>query len=171
MNIDDKAHLINLSKSTKHRGRGTASLKLTSMIDMFTILLVFLLNQYSAEGQIMTLTKDLNLPASTSQLQPRVTSIISITQEWILVDGRPVERIENIVTDEKLIIAPLYSELTKIKSITQGINTITDQMGGFKGNITIQGNYDITFDLLKRVMLTCGTTGYNNMLLAVAQIE
>ncbi|HPG40339.1 MAG TPA: biopolymer transporter ExbD [bacterium] len=171
MNIDDKTHLLNLAKNTKHRKRGTASLKLTSMIDMFTILLVFLLHRYSAEGQIMTLTKDLSLPESTSQLQPKVTSIISITREWVLVDGRPIERIENILAEDKLIIAPLHTELTKIKSITQGISTISDQMGGFKGNITIQGNEDITFNLLKKVMLTCGTTGYNNMLLAVAQIE
>ncbi|MBN2412289.1 biopolymer transporter ExbD [candidate division KSB1 bacterium] len=171
MKIENHETLIAYSTGTKRTKRGTFSLKLTSMIDMFTILLVFLLKSYSAEGQIMTITKDLKLPESTSQMQPKVTSIIAITQEWILVDGRPIDKIENIMASENLLINSLENELRKIRSISEGIGELSDDMQGFQGNITIQGNRDITFDLLKKIMLTCGSTGYNNMLLAVSQIE
>jgi len=171
MKIENHDTLPTYFPGTKRTKRGTFSLRLTSMIDMFTILLVFLLKSYSAEGQIMTITKDLKLPESTSQMQPKVTSIIAITQEWVLVDGRPIEKIENIMTNENILIKPLETELRKIRSISERIGALSDDLEGFKGNITIQGNRDITFDLLKRIMLTCGSTGYNNMLLAVSQIE
>jgi len=171
MKIEDHETLTTFSPGTKRTKRGTFSLKLTSMIDMFTILLVFLLKSYSAEGQIMSITKDLRLPESTSQMQPKVTSIVAITQEWIIVDGRPIVKIEDIMASENMLIKSLESELSKIRSISEGIGEISDDMQGFKGNITIQGNRDITFDLLKKIMLTCGSTGYNNMLLAVSQIE
>ncbi len=171
MKIENHETLLAFSIGTKRTKRGACSLKLTSMIDMFTILLVFLLKSYSAEGQIMTITKDLKLPESTSQMQPKVTSIIAITQEWILVDGRPIDKIENIMASENILIKSLETELKKIRSISEEIGELSDDMKGFKGNITIQGNRDITFDLLKKIMLTCGSTGYNNMLLAVTQIE
>ncbi len=170
MKIEEHETIPLLATGTKRTKRGTFNLKLTSMIDMFTILLVFLLKSYSAEGQIMTVTKDLKLPESTSQMQPKVTSVIAITQEWILVDGRPIEKLENIMNDELLVINPLKDELTKLRTISEGIGSISDQ-GGFTGNITIQGDRDLTFELVKRIMLTCGSVGYNNMLLAVNQIE
>ena len=171
MRIEEHETIPLLATGTKRTMRGTVSLKLTSMIDMFTILLVFLLKSYSAEGQIMSVTKDLKLPESTSEKQPKVTSIIAITHEWILVDGRPIERLENVMQQENLIIDPLREELSKLRSISEGISSISDQNLGFTGNITIQGDKNITFDLLKRIMLTCGSVGYNDMLLAVNQLE
>ena len=57
----------------------------------------------------------------------------------------------------------------QLRAITEGIGGISDQMKGFQGQIAIQGDKEITFDLLKRIMLTCGQVGYNNMLLTVMQ--
>ena len=93
-----------MATGNKRTKRGVFALKLTSMIDMFTILLVFLLKSYSAEGQIVTLSKDLVLPESTSEKAPKVTSVISITNEWILVDGRPIDKIETVLFQEELLI-------------------------------------------------------------------
>jgi biopolymer transport protein ExbD len=152
-------------------GRGTFALRLTSMIDMFTILLVFLLKSYSAEGQIMTITKDLRLPESTASKPPSVTSVVAITNEWILLDGRPVEELKNIQDENTLLINNLYEELKRLRALTEGIGQLSETMGGFKGTIAIQGDKELPFNLLKKVMLTCGQVGYNNMLLAVTMIE
>ncbi len=168
MNNNQKTFNLSNTRRTK---RGTFTLRLTSMIDMFTILLVFLLKSYSAEGQIVTVSDDLRLPESTSQMPPRVSSVIAITQDWILVDGRPVEKIQEVMAKKDLVIPSLNDELLKLRAITEGIGEISAQMKGFQGNIAIQGDRDITFDLLKRVMLTCGQVGYNNLLLTVVQKE
>jgi len=171
MKIEEQTTTFKLATGSSRTRRGTFPLRLTSMIDMFTILLVFLLKSYSADGQIMTVAQDLRLPESTSEKQPAVMSVVAVTQEWILVDGRPIERLEAIVSDNKMLIAPLLSELKRLRSISEGIGQLSSQMQGFHGNIAIQGDKEITFDLLKRIMLTCGQVGYNNMHLAVLEKE
>lgn len=158
-------------QGSSHTKRGTFTLRLTSMIDMFTILLVFLLKSYSADGQIMTVAQDLRLPESTSQKKPAVMSVIALTTEWLLVDGRPIERLDVIMNDDKILIEPLQAELQRLRALSEGIGELSSQMQGFQGNIAIQGDKDITFDLLKRIMLTCGRVGYNNMNLAVLEKE
>ncbi len=159
------------AQGTARTKRGTFTLRLTSMIDMFTILLVFLLKSYSADGQIMTVAQDLRLPESTSQKQPAVMSVIALTTEWLLVDGRPIERLDTILNDDNMLIETLQAELQRLRSLSEGIGELSSQMQGFQGNIAIQGDKDITFDLLKRIMLTCGRVGYNNMNLAVLEKE
>ena len=138
---------------------------------MFTILLVFLLKSYSAEGQIMTITQDLRLPESTSQQAPTTMSVIAITQEWILVDGRPVQRLDAVLSGEELVISSLQDELLRLREMSEGIGELSSNMRGFRGSIAIQGDRNVTFDLLKRIMLTCGRVGYNNMHLAVLEKE
>ncbi len=167
--IEEQQTVLRLATGNKRTKRGVFALKLTSMIDMFTILLVFLLKSYSAEGQIVTLSKDLVLPESTSEKAPKVTSVISITNEWILVDGRPIDKIETVLFQEELLIDNLHDELLKLRAMSEGIGEISNQMKGFQGNISIQADREITFNLLKRIMLTCGEVGYNNMLLTVLQ--
>ncbi|MBN1482656.1 biopolymer transporter ExbD [candidate division KSB1 bacterium] len=171
MKIEEQTTTLKLAKGSTRMRRGTFALRLTSMIDMFTILLVFLLKSYSADGQIMTVAQDLRLPESTSEKKPEVMSVVAVTKEWLLVDGRPIERLETIVASEMMLIAPLFEELQRLRSISEGIGELSSQMQGFRGNIAIQGDKDITFDLLKRIMLTCGKVGYNNMHLAVLEKE
>jgi len=162
---------LNLPTGSKRTKRGTFALRLTSMIDMFTILLVFLLKSYSAEGQIMSVTRDLRLPESTSRKQPAVTSIVAVTREWLLVDGRPIQRLEQVSQQETLLIPSLQGELERLRSISENIGGLSASLQGFRGTIAIQGDRDITFDLLKRIMLTCGKVGYNTMHLAVLEKE
>jgi biopolymer transport protein ExbD len=171
MNVEEHKQTFTLATGHKRAKRGAFTLRLTSMIDMFTILLVFLLKSYSAEGQIVTVSKDLKLPISTSEKLPEVTSVVSITNEWILLDGRPVEKIETILSQSDLLISALHNELIRLRAISESIGGMSDQMAGFKGKIAIQGDRDVTFDLMKRVLLTCAKVGYNNMHLTVMQKE
>src|SRR3989337_4484657 len=75
------------SKKKKRRSRLTvATLTLTSMMDMFTIILLFLLKSYSAEGDILTADPKLKLPVATSKVPSKMKLIIQITNEEIMVD-------------------------------------------------------------------------------------
>ena len=142
------------------------TLRLTSMIDVFTILLVFLLKSYSAEGQIMTISDELRLPVSSASKTPTTSSIIVITSELILIDGNALEKVENVINSEKLEIDNLYQDLLIKRGVAEQVSNISESMA-FKGEITIQGDENIPFEVLKKVMYTCGQTGYNNILLAV----
>ncbi|MFQ5633403.1 MAG: ExbD/TolR family protein [bacterium] len=155
------------SRRVKNRNQ-QVSLRLTSMIDMFTILLVFLLKSYSAEGQIITVTKDLRLPDSTAEAPPVSTPIVKVTQQMILLDDEPVADVERTYKDNNLEITGLSQILAQKKALSERLGA-RDANLGFKGNITIQGDKEIEFRILKKIMFTCGKVGYNNIYLAVTQ--
>jgi biopolymer transport protein ExbD len=154
-----------IKRSAKRR-RADVSLRLTSMIDMFTILLVFLLKNFSAEGQIISVSPDLKLPVSTAQKPPEVASVIAITQNLVLLDGKPVVEARNLMIGEQLIIPELYSELKKIRRLNEKVGEISSSIA-FTGKISIQADRELPYIVIKKVMFTCGQVGFNDMLLAV----
>lgn len=151
------------------RRSGNVTIKLTSMLDMFTIMLVFLLVNYDAEGNIISVSRDLMLPESSAKLRPRIASVVGITRDWLMVDGRPIRRIPGITEENQMLIPELYEELSRLRSVTETISEMAAGAHGFRGNISIQGDREVPFDLLKRIMLTCGQAGYNNMNLTVRE--
>ena len=142
------------------------ALKLTSMIDMFTILLVFLLKSYSAEGQIMSVAPDLRLPESIAQKAPQTTSIIAITNDFILLDGKQVTTVSQVISNNKLLIPELLTELKKLRLLSEKVGEIHSNMG-FTGTISLQGDRELPYLVIKKIMFTCGQIGYNDMLLTV----
>ncbi len=155
---------------TRRKKHVEVTLKLTSMIDMFTILIVFLLKSFSAEGQIVTLTKDLRLPESTAQKAPQPASTVSITDEWILLDDEKVVAVTEVMSANSLIIPGLANGLKNLKTVSETIGQMSKDMG-FTGKIAIQGDKEIPYELLKKVMFTCGQIGYNDILLTVQKME
>lgn len=166
--------MLNLGKKTMPfgavRGRGKKpidlSLRLTSLMDMFTILLVFLLKSFSAEGQLVTVTQDLNLPESTSTKRPTAAPIISITKEWIMLDDKPLARVEDVQMNKELLIPELDNALKFARQVSDGLGKQGESLG-FRGMVDIMGDRDTPFLIIKKVMYTCGKNAYNNMQLAV----
>ncbi len=156
--------------SRRSRRSGDMRLRLTSMIDMFTILLVFLLKSYSAEGQIITVTDDLRLPDSTAEKPPASSPVVIVTDRLILLDEEAVATIEEVERQKNLIIRNLKNGLSEKKEISEALGRENEALG-FKGIVTIQGDREIPFRILKKIMVTCGQAGYSNILLAVNQKE
>ncbi|HHL71046.1 MAG TPA: biopolymer transporter ExbD [Bacteroidetes bacterium] len=157
--------------SRRTRRSADMRLRLTSMIDMFTILLVFLLKSYSAEGQIITVTDDLRLPDSTAEKPPASSPVVIVTDRMILLDGEAVASIAEVERLQKtLTIRNLRNGLAEKKEISEALGRENEALG-FKGIVTIQGDREIPFRILKKIMVTCGQAGYSNILLAVNQKE
>ncbi|MCA9732254.1 MAG: biopolymer transporter ExbD [Deferribacteres bacterium] len=168
--------MLNLSGNkftlgARHRGRskGSPSLRLTSMIDMFTILLVFLLKNFSAD-QIMTIREDLILPNSTAQKQPAQTPVIVVTDDLILLEDKPVARTDLVANSTSNDIPNLRAGLLEKKQIADALGR-QNAAFSFKGQVTIQGDKEIPFRILKKIMVTCGVVGYSDILLAVYKVE
>lgn len=168
MNLSSEPQTFPVLRKIGRRKYSQFSLKLTSMMDMFTILLFFLLNSFSSEGEIMMVAKDLKLPESTAEKPPKAASVVAITNEWLLFDGRPIERIDNVLANKTLLIESLANELKNLRAFTESLGQLNSRMD-FTGKICIQGDKEIPYDVLKKVMFTCGQIGYNNMLLAVSK--
>lgn len=158
------------SKRKKHRNQNRdVRLQLTSMMDMFTIILVFLLKTYSTHGQLVSPSQDLTLPTSTIQQEPELGLDVTVSHDWILVNNQAVAKVSTILQQEEYIIPALKTVLDRYGSEAEKM----EEMYGakFSGKVTIQGNKDIPYKLLIRVMYTCGQSSYPNMRLVVYREE
>ncbi len=159
-------------KKSKAMVRGKdkkVNLNLTSMIDMFTILVVFLLKSYSAEGQIVTVSDALTLPRSSAEQAVELNLEIIVTNETIVVDGDPVVNVDETVLAEGNPIPALVERLRDHLEYTQQMRGITDAAEEMKVNI--QGDVATQAILLQRVMSSCAQAGYSSQNLAVIKVE
>jgi biopolymer transport protein ExbD len=152
----------------RKRGDGTVKLNITSMIDMFTLMVVFLLKNYSAQGQLVTPATNLLLPSSTVEKNAGEALSVKVSQTNIMVEN-------NIVVDEKVyqtvlaqkdfLIEPLYNVLKKYCDEAKKSSAMFKTE--FSGKISIQGDVAIPYNMLTRIMYTCGQAGYPVMNLVV----
>lgn len=160
------------SHKAKKRRKGEAGgLSLTSMMDMLTIILLFLLTSYSSEGEILAVDpRRLQLPVSISQEHPKLRLILQITTEEIIVDGEKVTDLKSLEKADDLTIKPLFAALNKNTEKIQFIARNNPSIK-FTGEAMIQGDKGIPFQILEKVMYTCGQAGYSNISLAVMSRE
>lgn len=162
----------NVSKVRKSRGGKVKSFRpqMTSLVDIMTILLVFLVKSFSAEGNVMNVPNDVQLPTSTAKEAPKPAVILSINNNVMVVDGNYIARVGEVMKKKDLLIDPLYKWLMRRKETTERIAEFSTKTE-FKGDITIQGDKEISFALVQKIMFTCGRVGFNNFSLAVIQEE
>lgn len=143
-----------------------AKVMLVSLIDTFVILCVFLFQNYSAEGDIMSIAPDLKLPEARVDNKPTRSVIVAVTNRAIVVEGKRVATTEEALKDPDLVIDGLYEEMVRIADLKRAIAEMNPDQP-FLGEVIIQGDKMITFELLKRVMYTCGRAEYGEISLAV----
>ena len=148
-------------------GPAKVALNLTSMMDMFTIILVFLLKTFSTEGQLIQPSDNLTLPSSTVENPPEIALDVTVSQEWIMVNNEPVIDISSVENQQGIIIAPLRTVLLQYANEAKRM----EEMHGikFSGKATIQGDKNLPFRTILKVMATCGRSDYPNMRLVVYQ--
>lgn len=143
------------------------ALNLTSMMDMFTIILVFLLKTYSTEGQLIHPSNNLTLPTSTTQNAPEIALDVIVSRQWIMVNNEPIVTLDQVNSQTGIIIEPLNTVLERFAREAKRM----EEMYGvpFSGKVTIQGDKKLPFQTLLKVMATCGRSEYPNMRLVVYQ--
>jgi len=140
--------------------------QLTSLVDVMTILLIYLLQSFSAEGDIVTVSKDLMLPESSAKRTPELTVVLTVTRMHIMAEDTRVADVNEVLGSDDMVIPGLYQWLGNRRAMTERIGEYSTKTR-FEGNISIQGDKRIRFRLLKKIMYTCGQQGYNNFLLMV----
>lgn len=165
--------------SAEKKGRKKVKLAggfiITSLLDVFTIILLYLMKNYSAEGSILTNAENLSLPNSISNKRPTDVNLqISVAQDMVCVDNAPccpTEDIRKISQDNPDPIAQkLYERLdSKYKQEEEMVKL--GALNKVEGRITIQIDKNMDFDTVYKIMNTCGKVGYNNMNFAVMERE
>jgi biopolymer transport protein ExbD len=140
-------------------------MNLTSLMDVFTILVFFLLVN-SATTEVLETPKHITLPASIVEDKPRETIVIFISQNDITVQGESVISTQDVIASNTTEIAPIGVRLGELSDSVIGLSTETITQSQ---EVTILSDRGVPFSVIKRVMSTCTNEGYSRISLAVLQ--
>jgi biopolymer transport protein ExbD len=152
---------------------GTFALQITSMIDMFTIILVFLLKSYASSSVEIAVNQNVRLPSSTASVAPVEALKLVVSTKGIYVDDKQVAVIENgtigknyVDSKDEKFIRPLYDAL-KIQADKSKAISAQNKDVEFEGKIIFQADQGLDYKLLRKVMYTSSFAGYTDFKFAV----
>lgn len=145
-----------------------AELNLTSMVDMLTILVVFLLQTFSASGELLSVQKNITLPEAINYHDLEVAPIIAIAKDAVTLNGENKADANELNKDSSIDwkIPQLHDDLVVLKN---NFKLLHPNPEDWKGIVIVQADKSIDFKILKKVMYTCSVAGYNNVNFAVNQ--
>jgi biopolymer transport protein TolR len=147
------------------RNKGAGALNLVSLMDIFTILVFFLLVN-SSDVQTLPNANELQLPESIADEKAKETVVIMIGETDLIVQGTPVAKIADIIATKGNDIPELREALL---SQNDRVLRREAQEDIASREVTIMGDKDIPYRLLKKVMATCTESDYGQISLAVLQ--
>lgn len=151
-----------MARSSKHK---KASLNLVSLMDVFTILVFFLLVN-SSSSDVMEPPKNIALPESVVDSKPRETVIVLVTEDNVLVQGDVVMTTAEVIESKDAIMEPIKQRLLDQQKKVIGIKT---KVIAQSKEVTVLAHRSLPFKLLKKVMASCTSAGYGKISLAVVQ--
>ncbi|MEW9796548.1 ExbD/TolR family protein [Alteromonas sp. CYL-A6] len=147
-----------------------ARLSLVSLMDIFTILVFFLMLNAS-DVQVLDNHKSITLPESLADTPAKETLLIMVNNDNIVLQGQKVMAVEQALATNDDTLGPLNEELTYHASKRTADPAGVQDTASPTGNaITIMGDKSVPYALLKKIMTTCAQAGYTDVSLAVEQI-
>jgi biopolymer transport protein ExbD len=149
-------------------GRGhketNAELNVVPMVDMMTMLVIFLLQQFSSTGEVLYMQKDIKLPNAQHGQVIEIAPVVAISASEIAVTGVKVASIEDLDRESGYANIPgLEERLRDEKKKWDFIHQQDPDRNNWDGAVNIQADYGVPFRVVRRVMTSCAVAGYFNM--------
>jgi biopolymer transport protein ExbD len=173
----------NLLRKRKGKREVAAILQLTAMVDMFTVLVVFLLQNYNVTGQVLYIPKEVTLPKAEKIKELKPSIVVTISDKEVLLDKNRVITAQALQQQESWMIQSLHDGLTAAlkvakddyeKSLQTKLQSAVDAARGEKdkdlnpwNKVTIQADKGIDFLTVKKVMYTVTEAGAGEINFAV----
>jgi biopolymer transport protein TolR len=158
---------IKRHRKRAHAAHGANHMTLVPFIDMLMILVVFLL-VHTSDVEVLPNTKSISIPESIADKKPRPSVVVMITKDELLVDGRRVATVADVVNATDPVIQPLKQALqAQSDTVLQDAakQEIKDR------EVTILGDRSTPYSVLRKVMATCTDAEYGKVSLAVVESE
>jgi len=159
---------------TRTRARaGVAGMNLIPLLDIFTILLLFFLVQAGDPSETLPVLEHLRLPFSEAKQPPHREIVVGIEPGRITLDGREVATVDEVLASETDLVPGLAAALEAYVEEAVGAARAEGAQPGARlsGEVTIMGDREIPFRVLKRVMFTCASRHFGHISLAVQPRE
>ncbi|MFT6340469.1 MAG: biopolymer transport protein ExbD [Alcanivorax sp.] len=152
-------------RMARHHGRHkmVATLNLTSLMDIFTILLIFLLVNNNNAAKLPE-DQDIQLPESTAQELPNDVLIIQVSATNVIIDGRKIADTQAVKVQEERTVDALVEELKFRASRALAINPEDER------EVMIQADRDVPYAVIKKLMRSCMETPYTKVAFAVLKV-
>jgi biopolymer transport protein ExbD len=147
----------------RHNSRKAPGLNLVSLMDIFTILVFFLLVNSSSDQQLPS-SQALTLPTSVSESQPQETLRIIVTARDVLVEGRPVVRVDALRDSEAEFSTELKEELNYRRSLSRQADTVASN------TLTVLADQNISYDIIQKIVRTGQQANYTKIAFAADQV-
>jgi biopolymer transport protein ExbD len=154
-----------MKRMSRSGGKKQASLNLVSLMDVFTILVFFLLVN-SSSSDVLEPPKQITLPDSIVETKPRETVTVMVTKDQVLVQGIPVATLDELLASKVTVVESIREELIRQRERVIGVST---KVVAESKEVTLLADNNVPFKLLKKVMSSCTSAGYGKISLAVLQ--
>lgn len=154
-----------ITRMSRASGKKVPAMNLTSLMDVFTILVFFLLVN-SSNSEVLTQPKQITLPDSVVETKPRETVVIMVTLDNVMVQGQPVVAYQSVLESKNDAIVEISDSLKQQKNNVIGVSTKTISESK---EVTILSHKTVPFKVLKKVMASCTYAGYEKISMAVIQ--
>lgn len=152
-------------KMSAGRKSTNAELNVVPMVDMMTMLVIFLLQQFSATGEVLFMQKDIKLPDAQHGQMIEMAPVVAISAAQVVVTGQKVADVADLERDSGYLNIPQLEErLRDEKKRWDFIHqNDPDRDKNWKGDVNIQADVKVPFRLVKRVMFSAAQAGYFNV--------
>lgn len=137
---------------------------ITSLLDILTILLVFLLQSYNSSGVVINVPKEIDLPRSASETLNTFGVNVQVSKTQIWVDDKETVNANvdtpNLYDEGGRRIVPLFNELVRIKETIKQSEKLSPEAKKFSGIANLVVDKSIKYSYLKKVMYTCAAAGF-----------
>ncbi|WP_231491805.1 biopolymer transporter ExbD [Microbulbifer sp. HZ11] len=179
-----------MKRMARSHKRKTPGMNLTSLMDVFTILVFFLLTN-SSSNEAIEAPKVITLPDSVVESKPRETVTLMVTHDEVLIEAKPVMTTEELFQSEQLVIEAIQqamiaevgkamtmadSELEEAKAALaeraaagEDVTAEAAELLAEPPEVNILADRTVPFSILKKVMSSCTNAGYTRISLAVIQ--
>ncbi|TDK67381.1 ExbD/TolR family protein [Sapientia aquatica] len=149
----------------RNRNSNAVDMNLVSLIDVFTILIFFLLSN-SVGVESLPSPKAVMLPESISEISPRDTVVVIVSAADILVEGRKVADVNDVLAKDGDVIASLQAELEQVQADRKVVRKENEELSH---RLTIMGDKEIPYRLLRKIMVTSARANFSDVSFAVRQ--
>ncbi|WP_100642405.1 ExbD/TolR family protein [Alteromonas facilis] len=164
---------VRAKRMARHHKRLSAQgkLSLVSLMDIFTILVFFLMLNAS-DVQVLQNDRSLTLPKSSADTAAEEQLLLTVSQQRLMLDGVFLMTLEQVVNTQDDTLSALSKELELRKKIRQQAKAEqSEEDTDARHAITIMGDEAIEYQALKKIMHTCAQAGYSDISLAVEYVE
>jgi biopolymer transport protein ExbD len=158
----EKSKILGGKFSRGHKSTN-AELNVVPMVDMMTMLVIFLLQQYSAAGEVLFMQKDIKLPDAQHGQTIEMAPVVAVSADQVVVTGVKVAEIRELDSDSGYLNIPTLEERLRDEKKRWEFIHQQDPTKKWDGLVNIQADKAVPFRIIKRVMYSCGVAGYFNV--------